>query len=189
MSTRSNTGARWTLAYLTVAVALVLAFTGNVQAKAVTYSCYAYGWPHESHVVYYEGVNSTWSGYFDTARSRWNNAGVGANIQLTTLPTSTKPYVTAGRYSSSWYGYYTRYSNRYRIQVNARVLDENTSSTAQLATWAKGTTTHEFGHARMLKDNPLTSNPNGSLMNYSRNRDTVVSPTSYDKAYTIACFD
>ena len=83
-----------------------------------------------------------------------------------------------------WYGLYTPksqntsyYSGRYfTIQINSRTINQAASN---LSSFIRSVTVHELGHALSLADNPNTTST--SIMKYSRNRNSLVSPTPYDR--------
>lgn len=160
-----------------VALLCVFAFViGGASAANADY--FAGGMPSRKNSVKYVGVNSSYVNQFDNARFRWNGAVSGVTFGKSNAAKNT---MTAGRYSASWYGYYTatgpRNSSRtFTIQVNARTLSRDAGS--NLTKWIASTTTHELGHALSLADNPNTSK--SSLMKHSRNRSTIISPQSYD---------
>lgn len=105
-----------------------------------------------------------------------------------TYSSTAAALMTASRYSGSWYGLYTPGEDGlwFTIQVNARSIDEATSTSSDFEKWAKSTSTYELGHSLRLDDNPNTSS--ASLMKHSRNRLTLGSPTAYDKANVKACY-
>jgi hypothetical protein len=163
----------------TIAVATtVVVIAGGAPAQA---DYYAGGMPGRTFSVKTVGINDTWVGIFDDARSRWNNAGVSANIGRSSSAAAT---FTANNYSNqTWFGLYSprgeRYADRaFGIQVNTYQLRQLAGS--HFSEWCDSTTTHEIGHALSLGDNPNTSK--ASLMKHDRNRTTVFSPTSYDKS-------
>jgi hypothetical protein len=158
-----------------LATASALVAVGGAPAWADYYSG---GMPTRSFNFKTQGINDTWVGFYDTARSRWNGSGAGTNIGRSSSAAAT---ATAGRYSQSWYGLYTPHGIRginrtFTIQVNARTLEADAGS--NYTAWVRSTCTHELGHALSLADNPNTSS--ASLMKHNRNRTTVGSPTSYD---------
>ena len=159
-----------------VAIMYVLAFAiGGASAANADY--FAGGMPSKKNSVKYVGVNSTYVNHFDNARFRWN-ALSGVTFGKSNAAKNT---MTAARYSSSWYGLYTskglrNRSRTFTIQVNARSIQED--SGRNMSKWIASTSTHELGHALSLDDNPKTSK--ASLMKYSRNRSTVISPQPYD---------
>ena len=168
--------------------AIFLTFLIAPIPEAQAANCYSGGLGSRSFGVRYVNVNSQWTGGFDTARSRWNSSGAGASIQS---QATAIPIMTAGQYTDSWYGLYTPIQNAggktFKIQVNARTLSQSAPSN-QYWNWVLSTSTHELGHGLRHLDNPLSANPNGSLMNHNRNRNTVGSPTSYDVSYVRSCY-
>lgn len=156
------------------ALAAALVFTSGVPAHAVYYDG---GMPSSYFDFQANTVNSTYQTYFQQAAARWTQSAAQTAIGRVT---SSGNNMTAGNYSQSWYGLYTPYGTRgtrsFNIQVNSRTLiaDGGSNST----NWIASTSTHELGHALSLGDNPNTSQ--SSLMKHSRNRATVIGPTSYD---------
>ncbi|MDR1432046.1 MAG: hypothetical protein LBI99_07985 [Propionibacteriaceae bacterium] len=169
---------------ITAVITLLYALLASPPTANAAGSCFSGGSSTNSFAVKYGAVNDTWVGYFDTARTRWNSAGVSASIGK---GTSANRSVTASRYTWSDYGRYYPPGSSFKIEINARTLGEAAPS-SQSSNWMKSTVTHEFGHALKLVDNPLPSSPNASLMNHGRNRNTVGSPTSTDKSTVKACY-
>lgn len=170
------------IAVLTGALLITGAIPPIIAHAEDTFECYNGGLTTKAQAVAYGAVNSTWAAYFDTARSRWANAGVGASFAKISFATSS---ITAGRYSDSWFGIYMPHGSYYSIKVNIRSLDAKTSNASTFALWSKSTSTHELGHALRLPDNPPTTKT--SLMSHSRDRSKVGSPTAYDKANVKYC--
>lgn len=167
--------------------AFVILMVAYPVTPASAAGCTSSGMSNRSFNVKYTSVNDQWVGGFNTARSRWNSAGVGASIGYSGRSTAN---MTAGRYSDSWFGLYiprNDWGNTFTIKVNARALSASSASN-QYWNWVLSTSTHELGHSLRLPDNPIPGNPNGSLMNHSRNRNTVGWPTSYDKSFVRRCF-
>ncbi|GAA5037551.1 hypothetical protein ACFQRL_14300 [Microbacterium fluvii] len=166
---RRRLGAR-----VVVAAALVAAMLAPAQAHA-TYQgslCEGLGsWPIQSWSSY----NSTWETPMNTARNTWNTSAL-LNIYHNSSTTSS---VTAASYSATWYGYYTYTSSSRRkfIQMNTRTI---TADATNFANFVRSVFAHELGHGFCLKDDPTTSS--ASLMKHSRNRNTLVAPTTYDWA-------
>jgi hypothetical protein len=162
-------------------------------AEAATLPCFDGGLGTKSFNVKYTGINNVWSQYFDTARSRWNGAGIGANVEFHSGSANT---MTAGNYTGDdWFGVYGLYTGNktlwlwvssFTIQINATALVTYAPSTEYDA-WALSTSTHELGHAFSLADDPLLSSPNTSLMNHTRDRSLIGSPTAYDKTNVGKC--
>lgn len=160
-----------------VTMLCVLALTlGGASVAHADY--FSPGMPSKKNSVRYVGVNPTYVNHFDNGRFRWNSAVSGVTFGKSNAAKNT---MTAARYSASWYGYYTAYGPRnssrtFTIQVNARTLSRDAGG--NLSNWIASTTTHELGHALSLADNPNTSK--SSIMKYSRNRATMISPQPYD---------
>lgn len=128
---RSARVARRTLGAMTLA--MVMVFASVLPAHADYYSG---GMPSTKFNVKYSGINSTWTGYFNDARTRWNNtSGTGVSIGKSSSAAAT---MTAARYSQDWYGLYTYSGLRslgrsFTIKVNARSLSEAAGS--NLSKW------------------------------------------------------
>lgn len=165
------------------ALALVL-----LQAVPAYADYYDGGMPAKNFTVRYVNANSTYVGYFDTARSNWNNApgGIGVAIGKNTTANAT---MTAGNYTTqSWYGLYTptnpRTINRYfAIQINATTI---TRDSPNVPAWIRSTTTHELGHALSLADNPNTTAI--SLMKSNRDRTATQVPQAYDRSEVVRIY-
>lgn len=157
-----------------MALATVLVLASVTPAHADYYSG---GMPSAYFNYKAVSVNSTWKGYFNAAAARWTQSAAQTAIGAVT---SSRNTMTAASYSQSWYGYYTPYGTRgtrsFKIQVNVRTLSNAAGS--NLTKWIASTATHELGHALSLADNPNTTR--ASLMKHSRNRTTLIAPTSYD---------
>lgn len=92
-------------------------------------------------------------------------------------------YCTSGQYSDTWYGLYTPRdlefvvfgrAGNFTIELNRNQLLGKSEN------FWKSVLTHELGHAVCLGDNP--SDGNQSIMNESRDRNTLTWPTSDDVA-------
>lgn len=170
---------------LAAAFSLLVPMAIAPSAQAVTYVCSGTGYPSRTFNVKYGSVNSTWQGYFDTARNRWNNSGAGASIGKSS---SAAASMNAGSYSADWLGLYTPtwvvQITSFNIKVNTRTL--SLSAGSNFAAWAMSTATHELGHALRLNDNPATSSV--SLMKHSRDRVAVGAASGYDVANVKACY-
>ena len=68
----------------------------------------------------------------------------------------------------------------YRIILNSNTISRDAINFSDFVT---SIFAHEFGHSIWLADNPSeASGTNGSIMNHSRNRNTLTVPTSFDVA-------
>lgn len=124
------------------------------------------------------GVNSTWYTHIKAGSDAWTNWGP-ADTRITVVDPTPGRTATAASYSATWYGLYspagTRANRTFTIQLNTRTLERDAGT--QLTSWARGTSTHEFGHALSQADNPNTSSL--SIMKHSRDRTRLV-PYTYD---------
>ncbi len=111
--------------------------------------------------------------------SAWNSTSTPVNIK--TVPGSGHSYVISGVYNDTWYGMYTpkdlQYlvtgrAGKFTIELNRKQLVSESENFWQ------SVLVHEFGHAFCLGDNP--SSGNSSIMNYDRNRNTLIKPTGND---------
>lgn len=99
--------------------------------------------------------------------------------------------IEAARYNDTWYGLTsqtynssTGYTTKFTIKVNARTISEDATN---FNNFAKSTVTHEFGHVFWLCDNPNTSK--SSIMKYSRNRNSMTAPQTFDVDNVNAKYD
>ncbi|RGR55611.1 hypothetical protein [Agathobacter rectalis] len=97
----------------------------------------------------------------------------------------------ADKYNDTWYGLTsqtynssTGYTTKFTIKVNARTISEDATN---FNNFAKSTVTHEFGHVFWLCDNPNTSK--SSIMKYSRNRNSMTAPQTFDVDNVNAKYD
>lgn len=124
------------------------------------------------------GVNSTWYNHIKSGVNSWNNIAA-PRPKITVLDPTPSRTATAASYSATWYGLYTpggtRANRTFVIQLNTRTLSRDAGT--NLSSWARGTSTHEFGHALSQADNPATTSL--SIMKHNRDR-TRMSPYLYD---------
>ncbi len=97
----------------------------------------------------------------------------------------------ADKYDDTWYGLTsqtynssTGYTTKFTIKVNARNISADATN---FNNFAKSTVTHEFGHVFWLCDNPNTSK--SSIMKYSRNRNGMTAPQTFDVDNVNAKYD
>ena len=125
--------------------------------------------------------NSTWQLPMDRGVANWNNRNTP--IHFTTSSTSNNT-VSAGPRDDTWYGLASSWISgsdivRFEIAVNSRTVSNNAINFENFVT---SVFTHELGHTIGLKDNPTGTTGNGSLMNYTRDRNALVIPTTFDVA-------
>lgn len=97
----------------------------------------------------------------------------------------------ADKYDDTWYGLTsqtynssTGYTTKFTIKVNARTISADATN---FNNFAKSTVTHEFGHVFWLCDNLNTSK--SSIMKYSRNRNGMTAPQTFDVDNVNAKYD
>lgn len=118
---------------------------------------------------------------YTNSTSAWNSTSTPVNIK--TVAGSGHSYVISGTYNDTWYGLYTPKNRQYLVTGRAGKftieLNRNQLVSESDNFW-QSVLVHEFGHAFCLGDNP--SSGNSSIMNYDRNRNTLIKPTSNDIA-------
>jgi len=159
------------LGALLLAVALTFALVTPANA---TY--FSGGMPSATYQIKPWNYNSQWQEPMDNSLSSWNSASSKVNI---TKNNNASAYVTAAQYDEDWYGLYT-YSfiplfRTFNIKLNARTIAADASNRPN---FIRSVFVHELGHSLSLADNPNTSQ--NSIMKYSRNRNTLYTPQSYD---------
>ena len=81
----------------------------------------------------------------------------------------------ADKYNDTWYG------------LTSQTYNSSTGYTTNFNNFAKSTVTHEFGHVFWICDNPNTSK--SSIMKYSRNRNDMTAPQTFDVDNVNAKYD
>ena len=120
-----------------------------------------------------------YSNVYTNSVNAWNNTNTPVNIK--TVPGSGHSYVISGVYNDTWYGLYTPKERQYLFTGRAGkfTIEMNRSQlVSQSDNFRQSVLVHELGHAFCLSDNP--SSGNSSIMNYDRNRNTLIKPTSND---------
>lgn len=162
------------------AVAVVFASTTLLLASALPSNATYWSAGVGTHIfnVQITGINSTWYDHIKSGVNSWNNVGA-PRPKITVLDPTPSRTATAGSYTATWYGHYdaggTRANRTFTIRLNTRTLSRDAGT--NLSSWARGTSTHEFGHALSQADNPSTTSL--SIMKYTRDR-TRMSPYVYD---------
>lgn len=137
----------------------------------------AYGSPNNYIYIHPYSFASTWQSAIDQSRINWNNSS--ANVYFYTS-SSSENMVYVDDYDISAYGLTTCWPNgsqvtRFETKVNRRRISADASN---LSNFIQSVVVHELGHTVWLADNPNTSA--SSIMKYSRNRNTMTSPSQYD---------
>ncbi|WP_155127231.1 matrixin family metalloprotease [[Actinomadura] parvosata] len=120
--------------------------------------------------LYPYNYNDTWQKPMNKALANWNATSSPADIYKNRNSGST---ITVKSYRNTWYGHYTRCGDScLYIKLNSRTINRDASNFSNYVT---GVFVHELGHALNLAHNSTTS-----IMNSSRNRDTMTKPQSHD---------
>ena len=121
-------------------------------------------------------LESTFTTAYSNSRTAWFNTYTRANIIIDN--TVSDKYIKSAYLSETYYGAYapTGYApsgraTGFTITLNTRTIPNNNSFRQSLIV-------QEFVHAFCLGYNP--SSGNTSIMNYNRDRYTLISPTSDD---------
>ena len=161
-----------------VILCLMLSFAFSTVVYAASYIYYDGGLKSASVEVENRLSKST---VYNNSVNAWNNTSTP--VDITTVAGSGHSYVIDGVYNDTWYGLYTPKNRQYlvsgragkfTIELNRRELVSESNNFWQ------SVLVHELGHAFCLSDNP--SSGNSSIMNYDRNRNTLINPTSNDIA-------
>lgn len=136
-----------------------------------------FGWPKSTIPIKPYSYNDLWQPAMNASLSNWNNAG--AKVKFT-KDSSSGNKVTAAQFSYSDYGItYQTYSGStlksFRIELNARTIAADASN---FSNFVQSVFVHELGHTIWLADNPSTSS--SSIMKYTRNRNTMTKPQTFD---------
>ncbi|RZT77941.1 matrixin [Micromonospora violae] len=154
------------------ALAVALAAVQAVPAPALAH------WNGTGQLIAYIGIypysyNSTWMTPLNRALSNWNATASPASFYKDTLSGST---LTVTNYSDTWYGYYQACgSSCMYVRVNSRTINRDASNFSNFVT---SVVVHELGHALNLAHNSLSA----SIMNHSRNRNSMTTPQAHDIA-------
>ncbi|MEK3734249.1 MULTISPECIES: hypothetical protein [Paenibacillus] len=153
---------------------LILLSSTAVYAKYLNY-----GWPSSTIPVKSYSFNSTWQAPMDQSLSNWNNAGAKVKFSKNSSSSNT---ISAAQYSWEAYGRnYATYSGskltKFRIEMNARTISRDRQD-GKFSNFVQSVFVHELGHSIWLSDNPNTSS--SSIMKYTRNRNTMTKPQTYD---------
>ena len=137
----------------------------------------SFGWPSSNIPIQEYDYNDVWQPAMDASLSNWNNSGAGITYSKVSSSDNT---VTAAQYSYSDYGRrYRTYSGSelldYDIELNARTISEDATN---FSNFVQSVFVHELGHNLWLDDNPDTTS--SSIMKYSRDRNTMTNPQTYD---------
>lgn len=127
---------------------------------------------------YQSKYGEAWCNVINKSINAWNNSS--ANVAISVSDSSNNK-ILVRKYDEAWYGLATQtcssagYTSKFDIKINSRTIRNDASSYAK---FARSTLTHEFGHIFWLADDPDTSQK--SIMKYSRDRNVMVKPQTFD---------
>ncbi|MCK6078452.1 hypothetical protein [Paenibacillus silvae] len=153
----------------------VLILVGSTAAYAATYL--TYGYPSSTIPIKSYSYNDTWQVPMDASLSNWNNANAKVTFSKNSNSTNT---ITAAQFDYEDYGVnYVTYSGsevtKFRIELNARKISADATDFSK---FVQSVFVHELGHSIWLGDNPSTTS--SSIMKYSRDRNTMTKPQTFD---------
>lgn len=124
-------------------------------------------------------ASGTWNTGLSKAINNWN-ANVGTTHVRFYESSQCANRILVQNSSDTWYGSTGASRNgssisTFTIIINKRRISEDA---VNLTNFIQSVMCHEMGHCIYLDDNP--SSTASSIMNYSRNRDMMTSPTTYD---------
>ena len=169
------------LTAFTLASSLALGTAATASASDPAFL--GYGWPKSGSITVIPlnswSYNSVWQPAMDQGMLNWN----GSPAHILFSKTSKSPNtVVAASYTATWYGLNSPKTdwliwsklNSFQIQLNARTISRDAKN---VPNFIQSVFAHELGHSVWLADNPPET---WSLMNYSRDRNTVTKPASVD---------
>ncbi|GLX66626.1 hypothetical protein [Paenibacillus glycanilyticus] len=114
--------------------------------------------------------NNTWKTPMEAAASAWN--GTATLVTVGTL-SSSKNSLIVSSYSDTWYGNSSSANpGPFTIKLNSRTINRDATD---FANFVQSVLVHEYGHEFCLDHTSQTS-----IMNDSRNRNTMKVPQPYD---------
>jgi hypothetical protein len=139
-----------------------------------------YGYGNKSIPIKNYSYSSVWQIPMDAAVNSWNSSNTSINFykcsntnnKITVSPFSfnevgkLKPIIVSGTELVE-----------FEIQLNSTTI---TNNAVNLNNYIQSVFVHELGHAIWLEGNPTTTED--SIMKYSRNRNTMIAPSSFDEA-------
>ena len=158
----------------------MIIFSFNV--LAATYIYYGRGAISTWNQISTGGLDLKYSGSLSASMQAWNNKTLNVGTINFFYNSNGSNSVKSANASDSWYGLYTPQGyqflffgrcNSFQITINNRIVPNNNN-------FRQSVFVHELGHALCLDDNP--SSGNASIMNYDRDRYTLINPTSNDVA-------
>lgn len=114
--------------------------------------------------------NDIWKTPMNAAAAAWN--GTATKVTVGYL-SSSKNKVLAASYADTWYGLSSSANpGPFTIKLNSRTINNDATN---FSNFVKSTLVHEYGHIFCLDHTTKTS-----IMNSSRNRNTMTTPQTFD---------
>ena len=127
----------------------------------------------------YDG--GTWKNAIQKSLNNWNSSK--ANVTFNMTFQNSFNFIIKGSYDYGAYGYMysTLYDGaklkRFRIELNSKTIERD-AKPGKLENFIQSVLVHELGHTIWLADNPSTQRD--SIMKYTRDRNTMTKPSTYD---------
>jgi len=161
-----------------ISLILVIVMLVSYRSISLAYINISYGSVSASVDVEERISNHT---LFVNSKNAWNYTATP--VWITAVPGSGHSWVIDGQYGDEWYGLYTAESLQYIFWGRATKFSIKLNRTLLVSegdNFWQSVLVHEFGHAFCLDDNPNSSVPNSSIMNYNRSRNTLITPQADD---------
>lgn len=114
--------------------------------------------------------NNTWKVPMNDAGIAWNGTPTRVTVGISS---SSSNKVLVSSYSDTWYGLASSANpGPFTIKLNSRTITKDASN---FTNFVKSTLVHEYGHIFCLDHTTRTS-----IMNSSRNRNTMTTPQQFD---------
>lgn len=140
----------------------------------------SFGSANKTIYIYPYNFSSTWQTAINQSRYKWNNSSAPVNF-YTSSNSNNRIYVSQYDYKAYGITYALELSGneltKFKIELNSRTI-MSAASAGSLENFIQSVLVHELGHTIWLADNPVTEKD--SIMKYTRDRNTMVSPTAYD---------
>ncbi|WP_050672096.1 zinc metalloprotease [Luteipulveratus halotolerans] len=120
--------------------------------------------------------SSYWADAVSYAINQWNaTRSQGTGVFIYRNESERYNTIRMESYADNWYGLYNGNGITFSAKLNIRTIGPAATDDRR---WVTSTSSHEFGHALRMGDNPSTIY--NSIMKHSRNRDVVYGPAGYD---------
>lgn len=135
-----------------------------------------YGFSSPNFTVKEYDYNNTWQ----TPMINLYLIGIYSDTCLVTKSSSSANTIVAAGYSDTWYGLATQTvsgntTTKFQIKLNSTTISNDATN---FNNFVQSVLVHELGHILWLADNPSTTS--SSIMKYTRDRNTLTRPQSYD---------